>query len=84
MALSAWDKALQEEVPDGKPWDDRPPTDAQIGCAQELVRRLHEEADWSRLVWVGMTDTLKALYGIHKRLGLEWRDIVGTDPGRYV
>ena len=83
MALSAWEEAVREEVPEGKPWDDRPPTESQVGYAQELVRRLHEEADWTSLYRAAMSEALRDLFAIHKRLGLPWVDITGMDAARH-
>ncbi len=68
---------------DKAPWDTGPVTEQQMRYLKEMVRRFHEEADWSHLDKFLATETLDKFNTVRKWLGLKFVPMDGMDTSRY-
>lgn len=68
---------------DYDPWDMNPATDNQVRYLKEMVRRLHEEADWAKLDTTQASSALDRLNSIRKLLNMSFEPMDGMDTTRY-
>lgn len=64
------------------PWDMTPSTSQQRDYLSQLVKRLHEEADWSQMDTTIASTAIDNLNRVRKAANLKFRPMEGMDTER--
>lgn len=65
------------------PWDMTPATAQQVDYLSQLVKRLHEEAEWSEMDTTMASEAIDKLNRVRKAVGLGFKPMEGMDTTRY-